>query len=86
MALGQCLTAVFAVWITHHHTADTGLAGRSQRGWIAGAAYLMLYHREHHLFPKVPVSRLPILARRLDAIPRYAATRRPVTPFLDRAP
>lgn len=85
MAIGQCLTAFFAVWITHHHTEGKGLAGRSQRGLFAGAAYLMLYHREHHLFPKVPVSRLPVLAQRLDAVPDYVATRLPVTSFLDRA-
>jgi fatty acid desaturase len=46
----------------------------------------MFYHREHHLFPKVPVSRLKDLARRLDAeVPGYAASRLPVTPVLDPA-
>lgn len=86
MVIGQCLTAFFAVWITHQGTIGTGLAGRSQRGLLAGAAYLMLYHREHHLFPKVPVSRLPELARRLDAhAPGYAQSRLPVTPVLDRS-
>ncbi|MGR3622680.1 fatty acid desaturase [Pseudophaeobacter sp.] len=86
MALAQCLTAFFAVWITHQGTARTGLAGRSQRGVLARAAYLMFYHREHHLFPKVPVSRLPDLAARLDAqVPGYAAARQPVLPWFDRA-
>ena len=85
MALGQCLAAFFAVWITHQGTEGTGLAGRSQRGPLAFLAYLMFYHREHHLFPKVPVSRLPELARRLDAeVPGYAAERLPVTRVLDR--
>ncbi|WP_339107812.1 fatty acid desaturase [Thioclava sp. GXIMD4216] len=84
MALGQCLTAFFAVWITHQGTDETGLAGRSQRGPLAWVAYLMFYHREHHLFPKVPVSRLPELARRLDAtVPGYAAGRQPVVPVWD---
>lgn len=81
MALAQCLTAFFAVWITHQ--GAEGLAGRSQRGVLARMAYLMFYHREHHLFPKVPVSRLPELARRLDQNPGYVASRKPVIPWLD---
>jgi fatty acid desaturase len=44
----------------------------------------MFYHREHHLFPKVPVSRLPELAARLDRdAPGYAARRKPVVRWLD---
>jgi fatty acid desaturase len=79
MLVGQCLTAFFAVWITHQGTIGSGLAGRSQRGPFAWLAYQMFYHREHHLFPKVPVSRLGELARRLDAeVPGYAQARRPV--------
>ena len=84
MAVAQCLTAFFAVWITHQGTADDGLAARSQRGPLAQAAYLMFYHREHHLFPKVPVSRLPVLADRLDSsVPGYAAARKPVVPWAE---
>jgi len=87
MALGQCLTAFFAVWITHQGTEASGIAGRSQRGLLARAAYLMFYHREHHLFPNVPVSRLPRLAQRLDReVPGYADTRQPVVRFLDKGP
>lgn len=86
MAVAQCLTAFFAVWITHQGTADNGLAGRSQRGALARVAYLMFYHREHHLFPRVPVSRLPKLAERLDAqVPGYAKARQPVLPWFDHA-
>lgn len=85
MAMAQCLTAFFAVWITHQGTEHGDLAGRSQRGPLARLAYLMFYHREHHLFPRVPVSRLPDLAARLDTkAPGYAATRIPVIPILDR--
>ena len=84
ITVAQCLTALFAVWITHQGTADTGIAARSQRGILARAAYLMFYHREHHLFPKVPVRRLPELAKRLDAsVPGYAVSRMPVVPFFD---
>ena len=43
MALGQCLTAQFAVSATHHGTAGPGLAGRCQRGVVARRAYLMFY-------------------------------------------
>ena len=84
MAIAQCLTALFAVWITHQGTAETGLAARSQRGLLARLAYLMFYHREHHLFPRVPVHRLPELANRLDrGVPGYAAERLPVLRFCD---
>lgn len=86
MGIAQCLTALFAVWITHQGTATSGLAGRSQRGPMARFAYLMFYHREHHLFPKVPVRRLPELAAHLDAkVPGYAKERRPVVPWFDKA-
>jgi len=85
MAVAQCLTALFAVWITHQGTETCGIAARSQRGVWARLAYLMFYHREHHLFPKVPVSRLPALADRLDTgVPGYAATRLPVLPWAER--
>ena len=85
MGIAQCLTALFAVWITHQGTATSGLAGRSQRGPMARFAYLMFYHREHHLFPKVPVRRLPELAAHLDAkVPGYAKERRPVVRWFDK--
>ncbi|MEM7753195.1 MAG: fatty acid desaturase [Pseudomonadota bacterium] len=84
MIIAQCLTALFAVWITHQGTGDRGIAARSQRGLLARLAYLMFYHREHHLYPRVPVHRLPILAERLDrGAPGYAASRVPVIAFLD---
>ncbi len=86
MTIAQCLTAFFAVWITHQGTHGSGLAGRSQRGVLARVAYLMFYHREHHLFPRVPVRRLPHLAERLDAIPGYAIARVPVVPWFDTHP
>ena len=82
MIVAQSMTAFFAVWITHQ--GAEGVAARSQRGILARLAYLMFYHREHHLFPKVPVSRLPELAQRLDVtVPGYAAARLPVLAFLD---
>lgn len=85
ITIAQCLTALFAVWITHQGTAESGIAARSQRGVLARLAYLMFYHREHHLFPKVPVHRLPTLAERLDrGVPGYAAARKPVVPLFDR--
>ena len=84
MIVAQCLTALFAVWITHRGASDRGIVARSQRGILARAAYLMFYHREHHLFPRVPVHRLPELAERLDrGVPGYAAERLPVVPFLE---
>ena len=84
MVAGQCLSAFFAVWSTHQGTAHSGLAGRSQRGICNKIAYHMFYHREHHLYPQVPVSRLPELAKRLDQkVPGYAESRIPVTSFFD---
>lgn len=86
MITAQCLAAFFAVWITHQGCRAKGLAGRSQRGPLARLAYLMFYHREHHLFPKVPVSHLPKLAQRLDdTVPNYAASRLPVLPIFEPA-
>ncbi len=88
VATGQCFTAFFAVWITHHGCDDGDLIARTQRGALMNlASYNMLFHLEHHLFPAVPVKRLPELAARLDAaFPRLAhevrqVVERPQTPF-----
>jgi fatty acid desaturase len=68
MALGQCLTAFFAVWTVHHDCEDAVFA-RTQRGfWKNFISYDMFYHVEHHLFPKVPQRFLPVVAKRLDAV------------------
>lgn len=67
MITAQCLTAFFAVWITHHG-CDGALIARTQRGRLLNAvSYNMFFHLEHHLYPAVPVSRLPRLAQRIDA-------------------
>lgn len=67
MLAAQCLTAFFAVWITHHG-CDGALIARTQRGRLLNLlSYNMFFHLEHHLFPAVPVSRLPRLAARIDA-------------------
>ncbi|HYF48818.1 MAG TPA: fatty acid desaturase [Planctomycetota bacterium] len=66
MAIGQCLTAFFAVW-TVHQGGETH--GRTLRGRLSNLiSYNMFLHVEHHLFPGVPTSRLPELARRLDRV------------------
>lgn len=39
-------------------------------------SYDMFFHVEHHLYPAVPTRRLPILARRLDAVAPELAVRR----------
>ena len=69
MAAAQCLTAFFAVWITHRGCHGEDLVARSQRSALVNlASYNMFLHLEHHLFPAVPVKRLGRLARRLDAL------------------
>lgn len=77
MAVGQCLTSFFAVWTVHHDCEANGIFARTIRGGLKGwLTYDMFYHLEHHLFPAVPTSRLPELARRLDAAdPEWSAKR-----------
>jgi fatty acid desaturase len=72
MAIGQCLTAFFAVWTVHHGCSATGTIARTIRSpGRSAVTFGMFFHLEHHLFPMVPTPRLPILARRLDeAAPR----------------
>ena len=80
MVAAQCLTAFFAVWITHHDTDADGLGARTQRSRLVNfVTYNMFYHLEHHLFPAVPVKRLGHLAARLDsAVPEIAKRARRV--------
>ena len=79
-ALAQCLTAYFAVWITHRHCEADALVARTQRARpINLVTYNMFLHLEHHLFPAVPVRRLDRLAARIDAAaPEIAARARRV--------
>ena len=69
MAIGQCCTAFFAVWTVHHDCEREGLFARTIRNRTkAFLTYEMFYHMEHHLFPAVPTCKLPILAKRIDAL------------------
>lgn len=66
MLIGECMTSFFAVW-TVHHDCDEEVFARTQRSWWKNFfTYQMFYHLEHHLFPKVPTSKLPELSRRID--------------------
>jgi fatty acid desaturase len=66
MAVGQCLTSFFAVW-TVHHDCDRHSVARTVRSRVKSfLTYGMFFHLEHHLFPRVPTSRLSVLASRLD--------------------
>jgi fatty acid desaturase len=68
MATGQCFTAFFAVWTTHHGCVPEGPVARTIRNrFKALITYDMFYHFEHHAFPAVPTCKLAILARRIDA-------------------
>ena len=77
MAIGQCLTAFFAVWTVHHDCPRDGVFARTLRRPLLGRlSYGMFYHVEHHLFPAVPTRNLPQLAERLDAVaPEWNAQR-----------
>lgn len=80
MLCAQCLTALFAVWITHRGCHGEVLVARTQRSRLINfVSYNMFFHLEHHLFPAVPVKRLGRLAARLDAAaPEIAARARRV--------
>src|SRR5712691_7810896 len=72
MAIGQCLTAFFAVWTVHHDCAEAAPPARTIRHPVRSiVTFNMFFHLEHHLFPQIPTAHLPALARRLDAaVPR----------------
>jgi fatty acid desaturase len=67
MAVGQCLSAFFAVWTVHHECDGETRIARTLRNRLKSViAFDMFYHLEHHLFPKVPTCHLATLAERLD--------------------
>jgi fatty acid desaturase len=67
MMAGQCLTSLFAVWTVHHGCDGSRVVARTIRSRIKiVATYNMFFHAEHNLFPRIPTSRLHILAQRLD--------------------
>ena len=69
MALGQCLTAFFAVWSVHHDCDPNEHVGRTIRNkWLATLTFNMFYHMEHHLYPAVPTCHLALLANRIDQV------------------
>jgi fatty acid desaturase len=69
MAVGQCLTAFFAVWTVHHHCDRTYHIARTLRNKIKnGITFNMFLHIEHHLFPRVPTCHLGELSRRIDRV------------------
>jgi fatty acid desaturase len=67
MAVGQCLTAFFAVWTVHHDVGRANMPARTIRNRLwARLTFNMFFHLEHHLYPQVPTAHLPLLARRID--------------------
>lgn len=81
MLVAQCLTALFAVWITHHDCAEDDIARTQRSPLVNFATYNMFLHLEHHLYPAVPVRRLGTLAHRIaNAAPEVAARERLVFP------
>ena len=69
MIIGEFFTAFFAVWTVHHDCETDKVYSRTLRGkYLPKLFYNMFYHTEHHLFPKVPTSHLPELAKRIDKV------------------
>jgi fatty acid desaturase len=67
MAIGQCLTAFFAVWTVHHDCDRSHFIARTLRSRFKNfVSFSMFFHLEHHLFPRVPTCHLSTLAERLD--------------------
>lgn len=66
MAVGELLSAFFAVWTVHHHLDEHEIARTQRSAWKNAITYQMFYHLEHHLYPAVPTCKLAELARRLD--------------------
>ena len=71
MCAGQALAGFFAVWTVHHHCDRRSGLARTLRNRIKSSlAFNMFFHLEHHLYPRVPTCRLPIVAERLErAVP-----------------
>jgi len=69
MGLGQSLFPFFSVWLVHRGCEGYEFLARTLRTPLLNlAAFGMLYHAEHHLFPAVPTCRLAELARRIDTV------------------
>jgi fatty acid desaturase len=76
MAIGQMLAPFFAVWTVHHDCDRSHYIARTLRNRCKSFLVLdMFFHVEHHLFPRVPTKRLPMLAERLDRAAPELATR-----------
>jgi fatty acid desaturase len=68
MAVGECLTALFAVWTVHHDCDQDGIFARTSTGkWKNRLTFNMFLHLEHHLFPAVPTCNLHRLSKQLHA-------------------
>ena len=67
MIAAQSLSGFFAVWTVHHDCDRWNEIARTLRHRLKSAVVLdMFYHLEHHLYPRIPTCRLPVLAERLD--------------------
>ncbi len=67
---GSWIYPVMTSWMVHDPEGEDDLhQTRLFRGRIASVlAFEHLYHLEHHLYPRVPHQRWPLLARRLDPL------------------
>ena len=76
MVVGQMLAPFFAVWTVHHDCDRSHYIARTLRNRFKSLLVLdMFFHIEHHLFPRVPTRRLPVLAERLDRAAPELSTR-----------
>jgi fatty acid desaturase len=65
MLTGELFSGFFAVWTVHHDCDEEVFARTLSPRWKNRFTYNMFYHLEHHLFPRVPTIKLPVLAARI---------------------
>ena len=61
--------AMVGIWAVHRACDADGFGARTSRSRVLDVCVAgMFHHLEHHLYPAVPTWRLPLLARRFDAV------------------
>lgn len=66
----NALAAMPGIWFVHRgcRHGEPNISRSTRSLWVTWLSAGMFHHAEHHAFPAVPTSRLPELARRMDAV------------------